>query len=354
VGEKTDLLTLVREKAKGSLLPSTFYLLPSTFYPTSVTIAGRLEVFMRSARLVFTTLVVVLIPVVAVAQTLVRDVRAAISRNDLPAAEGLVTKYRAESGTNSEALAALSWLGRGALTAKDYSRADRYARETEKLTLEKLKTETLGSDPNLVTALGAALEVQAKVLAETGQRASAVKYLEDQIGRYRNTPIHARLTKNLNLVSLEGQPAPKLTAREFLGAKMPDMKGHPVVLFFWAHWCPDCKAQAPILADIERAYHDSGLLVVGPTRHYGYVAGGAPATPDVELAHIEQVRKQYYNMLPDMAVPVSDEDALDYGMDATPTLVLVDRGGIVRLFHPGPMTRAELEPQIRALVGRTD
>ena len=55
-------------------------------------------------------------------------------------------------------------------------------------------------------------------------------------------------------------------------------------------------------------------------------------------------------MLPNMAVPVSDEDAVDYGMDATPTIVLLDRSGIVRMFHPGPMTRAELEPQIRALV----
>jgi thiol-disulfide isomerase/thioredoxin len=290
------------------------------------------------------------LPAPASAQTLVRDVRAAIGRNDLAAADALVSTYRAQSGTTSEALAGLSWLGRGALAAKDYDRADRYARETEKLTLEKLKTQTLASDANLATALGASLEVQAKVLAETGQRASSVKYLQDQIRKYRQTPIHARLTKNLNLISLEGQPAPKLTAREFLGAPMPEMKGHPVVLFFWAHWCPDCKAEAPIIAEIERDYRDAGLLVVGPTRHYGYVAGGAPATPDVELAHIEEVRKQYYNMLPNMAVPVSDEDAVDYGMDATPTIVLLDRGGIVRLFHPGPMTRAELEPLIRTLV----
>jgi hypothetical protein len=130
-----------------------------------------------------------------------------------------------------------------------------------------------------VTALGASLEVQGKVLAETGQRASAVTFLRGQIARYRNSPIHARLQKNLHLISLEGQPAPKLTAREFLGAPMPDFKGHPVVLFFWAHWCPDCKAQAPILAEIERDYRDRGLLVVGPTRHYGYAAAGAAATP---------------------------------------------------------------------------
>jgi thiol-disulfide isomerase/thioredoxin len=297
--------------------------------------------------------VMLLLPAIAPAQTLVRDVRAALATNDLAAADALVTKYRAASGTTPEALAAMSWLGRGALTARDYTKAEAYARDTEKLTLERLKTQPLTSDPNLVTALGAALEVQAKVLAETGQRASAVVYLKDQIAKYRNSPIHARLQKNLNLISLEGQPAPRLTAKEFLGAPMPDMKGHPVVLFFWAHWCPDCKAQAPILAELERDYRDRGLLVVGPTRHYGYVAGGAAAPPAQELAYIEQVRKQYYGMLATMAVPVSDEDALDYGMDATPTIVLLDRAGLVKLFHPGPMTRAELEPHIRTLVGTT-
>ncbi len=246
---------------------------------------------MRGPRLLLLSAILALLPVAVSAQALVKDVRAAIANNDLPAADALVAQYRTQSGTTSEALAAMSWLGRGALAAGQYDKADRYARDTEKLTLEKLKTQSL-SDPNLATALGASLEVQAKVLAETGQRASSVKFLQDQIVKYRSTPIHMRLTKNLNLISLEGQPAPKLTAKQFLGPPMPDMKGHAVVLFFWAHWCPDCKAQAPILAELERDYRGSGLLVVGPTRHYGYVAGGAPATPAQELAHIDQIRQQ--------------------------------------------------------------
>ena len=307
---------------------------------------------MRGFRLLLLAAMVASLPSVGAAQTLVRDVRAAIGKSDLTAADALVAAFRAQSGTTPEALAALSWLGRGALAAGDRVRADRYAKDTERLTLEALKTRTLAAEPNLATALGASLEVQSRVMSDGGQRASAVKFLQDQIAKYRNTPIHARLTKNLNLVSLEGQPAPKLTAREFLGAPMPVMLGHPTVLFFWAHWCPDCKAQAPILGEIERDYRDAGLLVVGPTRHYGYVAGGAEAPPAQELAYIEQVRQQYYSALPKMAVPVSDEDALDYGMDATPTIVLVDRAGIVRMFHPGQMTRAELEPKIRELLGR--
>lgn len=286
----------------------------------------------------------------AAAQTLVRDVRAAIGKSDMKGAEALVAKYRADSGTTAEALAALSWLGRGALAAGDRTNADRFAKETERLTIDALKTKSLASDANLVTALGAALEVQARVMSDGGQRASAVRYLQAKVTQFRNTPIHARLTKNLNLIALEGQPAPRLKAREFLGPPMPDTKGHPVVMFFWAHWCPDCKAQAPILADLERDYRDQGLLVIGPTRHYGYVAGGKDASPAEETAHIEQIRQQYYGMLSRMAVPVGDEDALDYGMDATPTIVLVDRDGIVRMFHPGQMTRAELEPKIRELV----
>ncbi len=308
---------------------------------------------MRTVRLVLLAGMMLATPVLASAQTLVRDVRAAIARNDFAGADALVTGYRAKSGTTPEALAALSWLGRGTLVAKDYDKADRYARDTERLTLEVLKTRSMTSDANLATALGAALEVQAKLLAETGQRASAVAYLRTQIAKYRNTPIHMRLTKNLNLISLEGQTAPKLTAKEFLGPPMPNLTGKPVLMFFWAHWCPDCKNQAPIVAELERDYRAKGLLVVGPTKHYGYVAGGAPATPAQELAHIDTIRKQSYGMLPNMTVPVSDEDAVEYGMDATPTIVLVDRAGKVRLFHPGNMTRAELEPAIQAIVGET-
>ncbi|MFN7983803.1 MAG: TlpA disulfide reductase family protein [Vicinamibacterales bacterium] len=305
---------------------------------------------MRKLLVVLATVLVASVASPASAQTLVKDVRAAIAKNDMAGAETLVRTYRAQSGTTPEALAALSWIARGALAAGDRATADRFAHDTERLTLEALKTKSL-SDANLAIALGASLEVQSRVMSDAGQRVSAVKFLQAQIAKYRNTPIHARLTKNLNLVSLEGQPAPKLTAREFLGAPMPDMKGHPTLLFFWAHWCPDCKAQAPILGEIERDYRDAGLLVVGPTRHYGYVAGGVEAPPDRELAHIEQIRQQFYSVLPRMAVPVSDADALDYGMDATPTIVLIDRGGIVRMFHPGQMTRAELEPKIRELLG---
>ena len=288
---------------------------------------------------------------VAIAQTtIVADVRAAIGRNDLNAASELVAKFRRDQGTTPEALEALSWVGRGALAAGNNAAAVRYSEETRALAVALLKTRALDADKHLPTALGAAIETEAKAMAATGQRASAVLFLQRQRDTYRTTSIRGRIQKNIHLLSLEGQPAPRLTASEHLGAPMPTMAGQPVLLFFWAHWCSDCKGEAPIIAELQAAYRDQGLIVVGPTRRYGYAAAGIDATPAEELAHIEKVRQQYYGMIKDMAVPVSNEDALGYGMDATPTLVLLDRQGKVALYHPGQMTRQELEPYIKTVV----
>lgn len=89
------------------------------------------------------------------------------------------------------------------------------------------------------------------------------------------------------------------------------------------------------MAELERDYRAKGLLVVGPTQHYGYVAGGAPASPAQELADIDTVRKQDDNMLPTMAVPVSDEDAVEYRHGRNADDRARRHAGKVRLFHPG-------------------
>ena len=200
---------------------------------------------MRGPRLLLLSAILALLPVAASAQALVKDVRAAIARNDLPGADALVVQYRTQSGTTSEALAAMSWLGRGALAARQDDKADLRARHREELTLRRSKPSP---SPTRTWPRPSGVS-RSKCRQRCWQNRPAGKqcqFLQDQIVKYRSTPIDMRLTKNLNLISLEGQPAPKLTAKEFLGPAMPDMKGHAVVLFFWAHWCPDCKAQAPI------------------------------------------------------------------------------------------------------------
>jgi thioredoxin-related protein len=47
-----------------------------------------------------------------------------------------------------------------------------------------------------------------------------------------------------------------------------------------------------------------------------------------------------------MSVPVSEETFRNYGASTTPTIVLADRAGIVRLYHPGKMTYEELAGRV--------
>jgi thioredoxin-related protein len=48
-----------------------------------------------------------------------------------------------------------------------------------------------------------------------------------------------------------------------------------------------------------------------------------------------------------MTVPVSEENFREWGASTTPTVVLIDRTGVVRLYHPGRMTYEELAAAVR-------
>lgn len=92
---------------------------------------------------------------------------------------------------------------------------------------------------------------------------------------------------------------------------------------------------------------------MAPTQRYGYGEGGASLVPAEELRYVIQIRDKYYPMLADLPVPVSEANHKLYGVSSTPTVVIVDRQGIIRLYHPGRMTEEELEAQIRGLLGVT-
>jgi thiol-disulfide isomerase/thioredoxin len=278
----------------------------------------------------------------ASAVPLINEVRESIARNDIPRASEMIRAYRASRGVTPEAIEALSWLARGELAQKDLVQADKYAQETYRLSLEQLKTHPLAHDANLQIALGGAIEVEATVLATRGQRAEAIAYLHEQLKTYYATPLRPRIQKNINVLSLEGKRAPALE-------RVAIPAGKPVLLFFWAHWCGDCKYEAPILARIKAEFAPKGLVFLAPTQKYGYVAGGEDAPAEVELRYIEQVRQQYYGAVIDAPAPVSEENFNKYGASTVPTFVLIDRNGIVKMYHPGGLTYEELRPRVEAL-----
>jgi thiol-disulfide isomerase/thioredoxin len=285
---------------------------------------------------------------------IIDDVRSSISRGNFAAAESAIKAYEAQNGTTPESIEAFSWLGRGALQAHQYDKADAYATKTEQRVQAQLKKtfSNLDAEPHLPIALGAAIEVQAQSTAALGERGAAVDYLQKQLKLYFNTSIRARIQKNLNLLSLEGKPAPPLRISEHLGATPKPLsayRGHPVLLFFWAHWCSDCKSDIPVVRRLMDDYAGKGLVLIGPTQRYGYGAGGADLSPAAELKYIEDVRQRFYSPLNGMPIPLSQENFKRYGASTTPTLVLVDAKGVVRMYHPGAMSYDDLRDKLQPL-----
>jgi thiol-disulfide isomerase/thioredoxin len=282
---------------------------------------------------------------------IVDDVRVALAQNQFTAAESELNSYKAQRGATPEYLEALSWMGRAALDMQQYSQAEGYAKQTQALAVQQLKNRKLDAEPHLPIALGAALEVQARALAARGQKAQGIALLRSALRSYGDTSIAPRLHKNLNLLTFVGQPAPALRSGEYLGmppASLAQLKGKPVLLFFWAHWCGDCKGESPILARLRSEFQ--GLTIIAPTQLYGYAARGEDATPQVELAYANTVWQQYYAGLQGVSVPVSKQNFNVYGASTTPTLVLVDRNGKIGFYHPGALPYEELRAAIEKVM----
>ena len=273
---------------------------------------------------------------------------------EVDAAQTLIEQQRPHHDVSSPAwLVAASWLGRGASFAERWDVAEQYAREAHDGSVALLDERELDAEGQLPTALGAGIEVLGHAQDAKGDHAGAADYLAAQRERYRGTSIETRIQKNVLLLGLEGQPFPVLDVEHYLGDPLPSadsLKGKVVVAFFWAHWCPDCKRQLPILEQLHETYGDRGLAILGPTQLYGYVARGQDATPEEELEFLRGAYQERYPIPSWMSVPVSQQNFLDFGVSTTPTLVIIDREGIVRLYNPGDLPYEELSAHVERLL----
>ncbi|MEO8796757.1 MAG: TlpA disulfide reductase family protein [Polyangiaceae bacterium] len=106
------------------------------------------------------------------------------------------------------------------------------------------------------------------------------------------------------------------------------LKGKVVILDFWATWCGPCNAEAPILDQVAKKYADRGLIVVGVSQD------SDPITP----TRWTKAKGVSYPMMFD------DQRTADrFGIDGLPTMIVLDRDGVVRAVRVGVTQKSELE-----------
>ncbi len=280
----------------------------------------------------------------------VSAIRMKLSAGDLPSAESVLEVHREGHGEDGPWLVGLSWLARGALLSGDVDAARRYASDVRARCAARIAQ---GADPatdhDLEIALGAGVEVEAQCLARTRGAKAAAGYLRDEEARIAGpVALRARLEKRLDLLTLEGARAPELEVEDFLGERPPALaalRGRPVLLFEWAEWCTDCRAQAAALARARARWADRGLRVVALTRYYDDAAGRA-----AEKARIDSVWTAHFADLGPTPIVISTASMVRYGGSSTPTFVFVDRAGIVRRYAPTRLTEGALDRELAALV----
>ena len=118
---------------------------------------------------------------------------------------------------------------------------------------------------------------------------------------------------------------------------LPELRGHPVVINFWASWCVPCKAEAP-------------RLVAAAERHLGTVAFLGIDVQDFRTdarAFLERYRTNYVSLRD------GGPDAYDaYGLTGIPETYYLDANGRVVTHSLGEVSTAELEAGVQDAIGR--
>ncbi len=279
------------------------------------------------------------------AAELVQGVRSKLSAADLGSGEAAVEAYRLAKGVDPEYLNAVGWLARGAeMLGK---------REKAAAWIAELRREIRGEAPETIVPLGAAIEVEGRLRLASEGRGASIRFLEGELSRAKDPALRSRIRKNLNVLTLEGEVAPELGGEEALSGprvRLAELTGRPALLFFWASWCGDCKAESAKLARLREKYSPRGLVLVAPTRLFGTVEANKEATPAEEMAHARRIFSESYPGLAGVSAPVDTETMVRYGASATPTYVLVDRKGRVSFYAPTRVTEAELARRIEGLL----
>ncbi len=156
------------------------------------------------------------------------------------------------------------------------------------------------------------------------------------------------VANRLKRIELVGKAAPPIQGTDLDGKafNLADEKGKVVLVVFWASWCIPNAAQASWLEDVEHAYHNRGLQVVGINVDVQDEGGRKLETV---LPNIRRFLLDYNVPWRTLVNGAGDHDyAKAYGISDIPANVLIDRDGKVIQID---LSRKNLETVVSRLLG---
>lgn len=127
--------------------------------------------------------------------------------------------------------------------------------------------------------------------------------------------LHREPITGLSGVTMVDRPAPDFSLTTFDGAtiSLAELRGKPVIINFWASWCPPCRDEAPLLERTWRAYKDRGLVFLGVN------------IQDRREDALSYMRE--FNITYPSGPDPNGEIAIDYGVSGLPVTFFVSREG---------------------------
>jgi len=114
-------------------------------------------------------------------------------------------------------------------------------------------------------------------------------------------------------------------------------KGKPIVLNFWATWCPPCRAETPAFVNINKQWGDE-ISIIGVD---------VQEPPNMSPPFISEFGIQY-----PIAVDVDGEVSAAYHVVSFPTTFFIDSNGTVSQIDVGPLNEALIQARLADLAGR--
>lgn len=112
-----------------------------------------------------------------------------------------------------------------------------------------------------------------------------------------------------------------------------DLRGKVWLFNVWASWCASCRQEHDLLLDLAK---QGGVLIYG--MDYKDQPGDAQAVLD-----------RYGNPYVETVVDLDGRTGINYGVYGVPETYLIDRNGIIRYKHTGPLTEEVLDKKILPL-----